>query len=146
MLKAANVNLLENSSKRLSLPGQTLVLSGVGDYWSEACRPKGLLRPLSTQVRSSGETTILLCHNPDAKELLKNYQWDLMLSGHTHGGQMKIPFLGYAPFAPVMDRSMTEGLHDWEGRKIHITRGVGNLYGIRFNCRPEISLLELVST
>ena len=146
MLKAANVNLLENSSKRLSLPGQTLVLSGVGDYWSEACKPKGLLRPLSTPARSSGETTILLCHNPDAKELLKNYQWDLMLSGHTHGGQMKIPFLGYAPLAPVMDRSMTEGLHDWEGRKIHVTRGVGNLYGIRFNCRPEISLLDLVST
>ena len=144
MLKSANVDLLENRSKRISLPGQTLVLSGLGDYWSEACQPKGLLRPLS--AGGSGETTILLCHNPDAKKLLKNYQWDLMLSGHTHGGQMKIPFLGYAPFAPVMDRSMTEGLHDWEGRKIHVTRGVGNLYGIRFNCRPEISLLELVST
>ncbi|MBT3636105.1 MAG: phosphodiesterase YaeI [Opitutae bacterium] len=146
MLQSANVKLLENSSQRIPLPGQTLVLSGVGDYWSEACRPKGLLRPLSARSRPSGETTILLCHNPDAKEILKDYQWDLMLSGHTHGGQFKIPFLDYAPFAPVMDRSMTEGLHDWEGRKIHVTRGVGNLYGIRLNCRPEISLLELVST
>ena len=146
MLQSANVKLLENSSQKISLPGQTLVLSGVGDYWSEACQPKLCLRPLPAKPPTSRETTILLCHNPDAKELLKGYQWDLMLSGHTHGGQFKIPFLDYAPFAPVMDRSMTEGLHDWEGRRIHVTRGVGNLYGIRLNCRPEISLLELVST
>jgi uncharacterized protein len=146
MLESANVNLLDNSSRRLALPGQTLVLSGVGDYWSEACQPKSCLRPLSTGSKPAKETTILLCHNPDAKELLRDYQWDLMLCGHTHGGQFKVPFLDYAPFAPVMDRSMTEGLHEWQGRKIHITRGVGNLYGIRFNCRPEISLLELVST
>jgi predicted MPP superfamily phosphohydrolase len=146
MLKLAKIKLLENSSQSIFIKGQPLVLSGVGDYWSEACQPKACLRSLEARSKPSKEITILLCHNPDAKELLKGYEWDLMLSGHTHGGQFKIPFLDYAPFAPVMDRSMTEGLHDWEGRKIHVTRGVGNLYGIRLNCRPEISLLEIVST
>jgi predicted MPP superfamily phosphohydrolase len=148
MLASAKVNLLDNQRypTRIYLRGQPIVLTGVGDYWSESCKPKGCLRPLGPKKPNSPEVNILLCHNPDAKELLKGYDWDLMLCGHTHGGQFKIPFSNYAPFAPVMDRSMTEGLHQWEGRQIHITRGVGNLYGIRLNCRPEISLLELVST
>ena len=66
-----------------------------------------------------------------------------MLCGHTHGGQFKVPFLNFTPFAPVSDHSMVEGLHSWKGRQIHVTRGVGNLWGIRLNCRPEISLLEI---
>ena len=62
-----------------------------------------------------------------------------MLCGHTHGGQFKIPFLNWTPFAPVQDHSMVEGLHSWKKRQIHITRGVGNLWGVRLNCRPEVS-------
>lgn len=146
MLASAKVNLLENKSQRVFIKGQPFVLSGVGDYWSKSCLPQACLRPLSSPAPRTGEPTILLCHNPDAKELLENYRWDLMLCGHTHGGQFRIPFLGYAPFAPVVDRSMTEGLHQWKGRTIHVTRGIGNLYGIRLNCRPEISILDLVST
>jgi predicted MPP superfamily phosphohydrolase len=146
MLASAKVNLLDNRTQSIFLKGQPIVLTGVGDYWSESCKPKGCLHLINPKMPKKPAVTVLLCHNPDAKELLKGYDWDLMLCGHTHGGQFKIPFSGYAPFAPVMDRTMTEGLHQWEGRQIHITRGVGNLYGIRLNCRPEISLLELVST
>jgi hypothetical protein len=146
MLASAKVNLLDNRTQSIFLKGQPIVLTGVGDYWSESCKPEGCLHPINPKMPKKPAVTVLLCHNPDAKELLKGYDWDLMLCGHTHGGQFRIPFTGYAPFAPVMDRSMTEGLHQWEGRQIHITRGVGNLYGIRLNCRPEISLLELVST
>ena len=66
-----------------------------------------------------------------------------MLCGHTHGGQCDLMFLG-TPFAPVRDKRFVQGLHRWEDRWIHITRGVGNLHGMRFNCRPEVSLLTLV--
>ncbi len=87
-----------------------------------------------------------MCHNPDAKDILKSYHWNLMLSGHTHGGQFIVPFTKFAPFAPVADKSMIDGLHEWEdSRYIQISKGVGNLYGFRFNCRPEINLLRLVS-
>ena len=58
-------------------------------------------------------------------------------------GSIQGSFLNWTPFAPVRDHSMVEGLHSWRGRQIHITRGVGNLWGLRFNCRPEVSLLEL---
>ena len=104
-------------------------MTGLGDYWSESCKPEDCLRALDPKKPKKPEVNVILCHNPDAKELLKGYDWDLMLCGHTHGGQFKIPFNDYAPFAPVMDRTMTEGLHQWEGRQIHVTRGVGNLDG-----------------
>ncbi|MCW5982063.1 MAG: hypothetical protein KIT09_28515 [Bryobacteraceae bacterium] len=66
-----------------------------------------------------------------------------MLSGHTYGGQIVIPVLGYAPFVPIKDRRFTEGLRLWRGRHVHVTRVVGNILGVRLNCRPEVSLLTL---
>jgi predicted MPP superfamily phosphohydrolase len=66
-----------------------------------------------------------------------------MLCGHTHGGQVKLPFIG-APIVSIRDRRFGEGLRQWEGRWIYVTRGVGNLHGIRFNCPPEVSLLTVV--
>jgi predicted MPP superfamily phosphohydrolase len=85
---------------------------------------------------------ILLNHNPDAKDLVRSYEWDLMLCGHTHGGQVCLPFIG-APFAPVRDKRYLHGLYAWNKRWLHISSGVGNLHGIRFNCRPEVSLLTV---
>jgi hypothetical protein len=85
----------------------------------------------------------LLAHNPDSKDILGAYPWDLMLCGHTHGGQVRLPIVGPA-FAPVRDKRYVEGLKPWNDRLIFVTRGVGNYVGVRFNCRPEVSLLNLV--
>ena len=76
---------------------------------------------------------------PDSKEHLRKYPWDLMLCGHTHGGQCDLVF--GTPFAPVRNKRYVRGLHPWNDRWIHTTKGVGNLHGLRFNCRPEVSLL-----
>lgn len=54
-----------------------------------------------------------------------------------------MPLLGWRPFAPVRDLRYVEGLHGWMDRQIYTTRGVGNLHGLRFNCPPEVSLLEI---
>jgi predicted MPP superfamily phosphohydrolase len=143
MLKKAGIKLLHNQRESIYLKGQALSIAGVGDLWSKTCLPQLCL--IKKNNRTNPSPSLLLCHNPDAKELLAPYQWDLMLCGHTHGGQFKIPFFNWTPFAPVRDHSMVEGLHSWKGRQIHITRGVGNLLGLRFNCRPEVSLLELTS-
>ncbi|MDG0965039.1 MAG: phosphodiesterase YaeI [Opitutales bacterium] len=144
MLARAGIKLLHNQKESIYLNGQSLTIAGVGDLWSKTCRPERCLTKVSS--RSNSGTSLVLCHNPDAKKILINYKWDLMLCGHTHGGQLKIPFLGWTPFAPVQDHSLVEGLHSWKERQIHITRGVGNLWGVRLNCRPEVSLLELSST
>ena len=87
--------------------------------------------------------TILLNHNPDAKDILRRYPWHLMLAGHTHGNQIYLPFLGRHPWAVVQDPRFIAGRYDWEGRQLHINRGIGGLAGIRLNCRPEVSLLLL---
>ena len=87
---------------------------------------------------------VLLNHNPDGKDAVGLYPWQLMLSGHTHGGQVIVPFLG-PRYAPVDDKRYVEGLKPWGTRQIHVSRGVGNVWSVRFRCRPEVTLLELVT-
>jgi hypothetical protein len=65
-----------------------------------------------------------------------------MLCGHTHGGQVRLPLIG-ALYVPVDDRRYIEGLRPYRDRQIYVTRGVGNLLGIRFNCRPWVSVIEV---
>lgn len=138
LLANSRIELLDNSSRQIEVAGRKLRMAGVSDLWNRELHPEQALSPAG----SSHEPTVLLCHNPDAKALLAPYAWDLLLCGHTHGGQCQLPILG-TPFAPIRDKRFVEGLHRWEGRLIHITRGVGNLHGLRFNCRPEVSVLEV---
>ncbi|MCX6597678.1 MAG: phosphodiesterase YaeI [Acidobacteria bacterium] len=140
VLRESGIALLDNEARLVQIRHQTIQLVGVGDLWSgemDQSRAFGQAQ--------SGLPTILLSHNPDTKVQLKRYEWDLMLSGHTHGGQVVMPFWGWSP-APVWDRRFIRGLKRWEGRWIHISRGVGNALGIRFNCRPEVTVLTLQPT
>ncbi len=67
-----------------------------------------------------------------------------MLSGHTHGGQVVLPFLGER-FVPVRDKRFIAGLKQWNGRQVYVTRGVGSIRGVRVNCRPEVTILDVCS-
>lgn len=138
MLTSARVELLHNRSTSLSVRGRPFTVTGVGDLWAEE-----LDAAAAFAEPSRNGPTILLSHNPDSKDQLRARPWDLMLCGHTHGGQCDLVFFG-TPFAPVQDKRFVCGLHRWENRWIHVTKGVGNLHGMRLNCRPEVSLLTLV--
>ncbi len=140
LLKEAGATLLFNTRQEISVRDWNVTLAGVGDFWSGAMNPAAVF---SAPLAGENDATVLLSHNPDTKTSLKSFPWDLLLCGHTHGGQFRLPFIG-TPFAPVKDKKFVQGLHRWEDRWIHITRGVGNLHGMRFNCRPEVSLLSLV--
>jgi len=137
LLRDARLPLLFNTSHPLSIHDWDLNLVGLGDAWAHDCDPAAGFRDAV-----AGRTTILLSHNPDTKSEVAPYRWDLMLSGHTHGGQLDLPVIG-TPFAPVHDKRFVSGLHGWHGRWIYITRGIGSIYGMRINCPPEISLLTL---
>ena len=76
--------------------------------------------------------------------MMADFPWHLMLSGHTHGGQIVVPVLGLSP-APVDDKRYVKGLKPWNGRLIHVSAGVGNIDGVRFNCRPQVNVLDLVA-
>ena len=137
LIEDAGITNLDNTHRDLAVAGRTIRLVGVGDLWADECRPERAFPagPEHTPI-------LLLCHNPDAKSQMLTHQWQLMLCGHTHGGQLALPLVG-APFAPVRDHRYVHGLYPWEGRWLHVTSGVGNLGGLRFNCRPEIALLTL---
>jgi predicted MPP superfamily phosphohydrolase len=140
LLAKSGVELLHNTAKPVRIKEWNLTLVGLGDSWAKEIQPQFAFPQLPP---SADATTLLLSHNPDTKAQLKEFVWDLMLCGHTHGGQLRLPILG-TPFAPVEDMRFVEGLHRWHDRWIHITRGVGNLHGVRFNCPPEVSLITLV--
>lgn len=138
LLKQANVQLLHNRMETIQIGDRTLEIAGLGDIWNNECEPEQVLNGEITE----GARRIVLSHNPDSKERLLRFNWDLMLSGHTHGGQLYLPGIG-APFAPVRDKRYVRGLHEIHGRWLNITKGLGNLHGVRLNCSPEISVLEV---
>jgi predicted MPP superfamily phosphohydrolase len=140
MLAKAGIELLHNTHRDILLGGRKLRIVGLGDKWSAELFPL-VAFPVDSPA-ASDVFTIALSHNPDTKDDLAGFPWDLMLSGHTHGGQLLIPLVG-APFAPVRDRRFIEGLHRWNDRWLHISKGVGNLHGMRLNCRPEVNLITL---
>jgi uncharacterized protein len=117
-----------------------LCVAGVDDLWSPNFRPKDVLPKLDAD-----EPAIVLCHNPDAVDgqIWGNFRgW--ILSGHTHGGQCKAPFLP-PPMLPVVNKRWTSGEFDLgDGRMLYINRGLGHLWRVRFNVRPEITLFTLV--
>lgn len=137
LIEDARIELLHNRSLRLDLAQGRLSLTGVGDYWSYEVDASRAMQGATPSL-----TSLVLCHNPDAKELLRFHEWHLMLCGHTHGGQIMIPFEG-PRYAPVADKRYVSGLNAFGARHIYTTRGVGNILGVRFGCRPEVTLLDV---
>jgi len=137
-LAAAGVKVLVNQSHGITMRGRKLRLVGLGDLWAGELDAREAFRA----VAEPDSSTLLLMHNPDGKDAVTDFSWQLALCGHTHGGQCKLPFFG-TPFAPVRDHRYVAGLNRWRDRWIYTTRGVGNLHGVRFNCRPEVSLLTV---
>jgi len=139
ILAASNTVLLDNRSEIVRVRDQSVRFAGVGDLWSG-----GVDGALAFADVEAEHPAILLAHNPDTKDILVDQPWDLMLSGHTHGGQVIIPLVGDR-YVPVRDKRFIAGLKQWNGRQVYITRGVGNVRGVRVNCRPEVTVLDLVS-
>ena len=137
MLTDADITVLHNSARRIEVNGKPMQLVGLGDLWAQELNGQKTFENAEKLM-----TTVVLSHNPDSKSAVADFGWDLMLCGHTHGGQCKLPFFG-TPFAPVIDKRYVAGLKEWRGRWIHVTKGVGNLHGMRFNCRPEVSLVRM---
>jgi uncharacterized protein len=116
-----------------------LQLVGVDDFWGTNFNPATVL-PVADPTRP----LLTLSHNPDTVDLpafAHHPGW--VLSGHTHGGQCKPPFLT-PPLLPVQNRRYTSGEFALSnGRHLYISRGVGHLLRVRFNARPEITAFRL---
>jgi len=90
--------------------------------------------------------TVFLFHTPDFVYWLKGLPVDLYLCGHTHGGQVALPFVG-SVVSPNIGGEYVQGLHDYYGIPVYTNRGIGMTgYGprIRFLSRPEIAVFEII--
>jgi hypothetical protein len=138
LVRRSGLELLHNQATVIEVQGRKIALTGLGDCYAMEADPRWAFKWLAP----AGALRVVLSHNPDTKMMLEPFPWDVMLSGHTHGGQIWLPLIG-APFAPVEDKRYIAGLYRWSNRWLHITKGVGNVHGLRFNCRPEVSLLTI---
>jgi len=113
-------------------------IGGAGDLWEDEI---GIDKAFQGVPRK--ECKILLAHNPDTADTQYTSRVDLMISGHTHGGQVIIPFLG-APILPVNNKKYSSGFIRSQNTDIFISRGIGwAVIPIRLNCYPEIAVLNL---
>jgi predicted MPP superfamily phosphohydrolase len=134
-LDGIGIRMLRNTSVEID----GLRLLGVDDFW-------GPTHELG-ETLSSGDAdqpSVMLCHNPDFVDQLgwEDYRgW--ILSGHTHGGQVRLPFCK-PPILPIRNHDYIAGQVELSGnRTLYVNRGLGYLRKIRLNVRPEITVFEL---
>jgi len=90
------------------------------------------------------EARLLMVHNPDFTEMLPQSRIDLALCGHTHGGQVHVPFLGRPVVPSCFGEKYAAGLVQGPNALVYVNRGIGLIAPpVRFNCRPEVTLLRL---
>ncbi|HBK34222.1 TPA: hypothetical protein DEP34_01185 [Candidatus Uhrbacteria bacterium] len=136
-LEALHIEVLENESVPIGMTGITLV--GISDLWFAADLSKAL------EGIEEEDKVILLSHNPDVVLDEESRLADLVLSGHTHGGQIRLPWIGSIPPIPdELGRAYDRGFYLYKGLPLFVTAGVGET-GPRARLwnPPEISLLTI---
>jgi uncharacterized protein len=168
--------------KAQSIVTQALTTSGIHVLWNDIAYPLGKELPLVgfAEVKSrqfdpalldqldAATPRIVLSHNPDTAAALKPWRVDLQLSGHTHGGQVVLPFLGalpahqksirnlvpkcIRPWIPFLNHDYyrivkhwewSEGLHQVGQNYLYVNRGLGTYFPGRFACPPEVTVVTL---
>lgn len=132
------IRLLVNASVPLAHNGARLWLVGLDDLWTGIPAPDLALREIP-----AGACVVALMHEPDYADDLAAYPVDLQLSGHAHGGQIRLPVIG-ALHLPSDGRRYPAGLARAGTLQVYTNRGLG-VTGppVRFFCRPEITVLTL---
>lgn len=146
------VVVLEDAATEISLDGDTITLIGVNDpsyqtdylFGDSETVMNGKLQEISNV---ENEFTVLLSHRPELFEIYVDNNMDLVLSGHAHGGQFRLPFVGglVAPNQGLFPK-YDAGLYTEENTNMIVSRGIGNsILPFRFNNRPEVILIDLQS-
>ncbi|MCI0396733.1 MAG: metallophosphoesterase [Chloroflexi bacterium] len=140
-LGSVGLPLLDNRGVTLHVGGSQLYLAGVDDCWSGQPDLTVALDGLP-----AGAPTILLAHEPDFADPFSEYgRVSLQLSGHSHGGQVRLPGIG-ALVLPPHGQKYDVGLNRAGDMWVYTNRGIGLLSpAVRFNCPPEITELTLVA-
>lgn len=142
MLRDTGVVDLSNSVHTIRRGAAALHIAGVDDWWERQDR----LDLVLAQLPEDG-AAVLLAHEPDYADIsAASGRFDLQLSGHSHGGQVIVPFVGPIVL-PRYGRKYPLGLYSVGSMWQYTNRGIGTVKpSVRFNCRPEITVFTLTST
>lgn len=135
MLAASGWKCVTGTHERIELADRHVLLAGSELPWIGNAPPS---------VEHAGvDLRILLSHSPDQYRFGQKCGYDIMLSGHTHGGQVVLPIIGpvYAP--SLYGVSFAAGLFQLDKMTMHVSRGIGAKDPLRLNCRPELTCLEI---
>ena len=138
-LQAGNIKLLNNAVYSIDRQRSQLNIAGVDDVWLNRAN----LPATIAQLPTTG-TNILLAHEPDFADIAAaTDRFGLQLSGHSHGGQIVLPFV--PRYTVPWGKKYINGLYQIAGMQLYVSPGVGTTGPprARFNCRPEISVIIL---
>ncbi len=131
--------VLHNETVQIGKKGSYINLTGLGDICARQCFPN-----LAFNQTDSRFPSIVLSHNPDSYPLLEHYPGDLLLFGHTHGGQVNLPFI-WEKITPLKNKKLKSGLVAFpeKERFLYINRGLGSTFPFRWFAPPEIAKITL---
>jgi predicted MPP superfamily phosphohydrolase len=134
------IAVLRNYGLYVERAGARLWVAGVDDVLGGGTNLEQALRGIP-----KSEPTVLLAHEPDYADSVRDYPVDLQLSGHSHGGQVRVPLVG-ALYLPPLGRKYPSGLRQLGSLTLYTNRGIGTtVLPVRLNSAPEVTLLTLRS-
>ncbi len=145
--EGTGARVLDNELDTFELKGVSVSIGGTTLFGDDAAA-----RRMARRLAGNGQAgvRILVGHKPDAIELVQATPVDLLVAGHTHGGQVSLPILGPPLTLSSVPRHVAAGgLHELDGTPIYVSTGVGRERGnapqLRFGVRPSIGIIDLVS-
>lgn len=138
-LSAQHIRVLRNSRVSLRARSSALWIVGVDDLWWGTDDMAAALRGVPPR-----DAKIMLCHNPVGIREAAAHGVDFVLSGHTHGGQVRLPVVGSVYGRSKLGERFVEGWNRLDGTQIYVSRGIGKvLLPVRLGCPPEIACFRL---
>ncbi|MEM7181022.1 MAG: metallophosphoesterase [Spirochaetota bacterium] len=131
---------VRHSARCIGWSSRRLCIGGAGDFTEDDAKID-----LAFSNTYSNDFKILLAHNPDTADLSYQTKVDLILAGHTHGGQFRLPYYDKALILPVKNKQYDFGMRkNSRGHTVFISKGIGwSFLPLRFNCLPELAVLQL---
>ena len=130
--------VLRNGDLKFSAGGKDFCIIGADSLWAKRIDLEKAFKGVDDEC-----TKILAVHEPDAALELGSQKADLILAGHTHGGQVCIPFIGPFKNSKAIDDDCVAGWYDIGGIPLYVTRGIGQSLPIRFNAKPELTVMDI---
>jgi hypothetical protein len=140
LLQSAGFVVLRNQSYLIKQGGARIAVAGLDDMLKGSPDPEAALKDIPKDT-----FTVLMMHEPDYADTAEAYPFHLQLSGHSHGGQIRLPFVG-AAYTPFGSQKYISGLYYTakQTMPVYVNRGFGETYmPFRMLCRPELTVLTL---